>query len=94
MLTSSVKAKAGSKVNEGARCESHVGEIYPPRCSECDRVTGGDVIDRQETARLGAVISRAGYIPGSECPQHENYPLVSTDPPLCDRCKREAAGVL
>ena len=85
MLTSLVKAKAGRKLDQGSRCESHVGEVYPPRCSECDSATGGDAIDRQETARLGAVIGRAGYIPGSECQLHENYPLP------CDRCKRDAA---
>ena len=76
-------------VDFGQRCERHVGEVFPPRCVDCDKsVTGGDATDRQETARLGGVIGRAGYIPGSECHLHANYPLP------CDRCKREAAGVL
>jgi hypothetical protein len=22
----------------GVRCEEHVGEVFPPRCSECERL--------------------------------------------------------
>ena len=51
------------------RCDEHVGQPYPPRCSRCD---------------LLASTPRAGYRPGSECPQHANYPLP------CARCERDA----
>ena len=43
----------------GARCASHVGEVFPPRCAACE--TSHDV-------------PRAGFIPGSECPAHAGYP--------------------
>ena len=90
------------EVDYGERCERHVGEVYPPRCSDCDRAdagdafptrcvdcapgTGGDVIDRGETKRLAGVLSRAGYIPGSACALHVDYPLP------CNRCQRDSAA--
>ncbi|TFC78158.1 hypothetical protein E3O45_05965 [Cryobacterium sp. TMS1-20-1] len=77
------------------RCSNHdAGDAFQTRCVDCDSsVAGGDAIDRQETARLGAVIGRTGYIPGSECDLHPNYPLLSRNPLLCDSCERDLAGI-
>lgn len=65
-------------------CQHDAGDAYPTRCVDC-APGNGDVIDRQETARLAGVLGRAGYIPGSQCPMHADYPLP------CDRCQRDAA---
>jgi hypothetical protein len=24
------------EIDHGARCDNHVGEVFPPRCAECD----------------------------------------------------------
>lgn len=75
-----------------AACSLHVGEVYPQRrCFDCDSAGVGtaDAIDLAENRRLSALIRNSGYIPGSECPQHPNYPLLSITPQRCDRCKRD-----
>ena len=91
MLAARGNSRDGREVDFGQRCESHVGEVYPPRCSDCDAasadITAGATIDRGETKRLTAIIGRSGYIPSSECPLHANYPLP------CDRCKCDLEAV-
>lgn len=58
----------------GIRCETHVGEAFPPRCPDCDQLT--------IAAASQHVANRLGFIPGSECPNHPNYPLP------CAACER------
>jgi hypothetical protein len=58
----------------GARCDDHIGEAFPPRCEACD------YLSIQEAA--SSVGRRLGFIPGTECPTHANYPLP------CARCDR------
>jgi hypothetical protein len=53
-----------AELDLGHRCESHVGEAFPPRCDDCRRL-----------ADDAAAIPRCGFIPGSECPVHRHYPL-------------------
>jgi hypothetical protein len=55
--------------DHGLRCDRHVGEVFPPRCGDCDV--------------LNITIPRVGFVPGSECSQHRDYPLP------CVRCLRE-----
>lgn len=62
-----------SEIDTGARCEAHVGEVFPPRCADC--------ADLQAAHPL--MIPACGYIPGSACADHPDYPLP------CARCARE-----
>lgn len=64
-----------SALDSGVRCDAHVGEVFPPRCADCDTETLMFASD--------AVSHWLGFIPGSECTEHPNYPLP------CARCKRE-----
>jgi hypothetical protein len=77
-----------AELDGGGRCEAHVGEVFPPRCAACDLdvANAGDSIDHAEDVRLSALFSRSGYIPGSECSAHPNYPMP------CDRCARDRAA--
>ena len=61
----------------GNRCSSHVGEAFPPRCSDCDIATVN--LSENRMAR------RLGFIPGSSCPLHAGYPRP------CEACARIAA---
>lgn len=63
-----------SEIDTGARCEAHVGEVFPPRCAECIAL---------QVAHPLMQVPACGYIPGSECGEHPNYPLP------CARCARE-----
>jgi hypothetical protein len=45
----------------GSRCDRHVGEVYAPRCGDCEV--------------LNIRFPRAGYTPGSQCSKHPDYPL-------------------
>lgn len=62
-------------IDVGARCDRHVGEVFPPRCAECASGVAGST---PPTPRYKV------YVPGSECPLHRGYPMP------CDRCEREA----
>jgi len=53
-----------TEVDLGGRCDRHVGEVFPPRCGDCDAL-------HHERATVPA----AGFIPGSECITHRGYPL-------------------
>jgi len=75
-----------SHLSEGPRCDDHVGEPFPPRCSACDLFAVE--ADVEVSASAGA---RAHLAPAAlpvvrswaECPLHPGYP----DP--CARCARE-----
>ena len=58
----------------GALCDRHVGQVFPPRCDACDLATL-DASDNRLALRLG-------FIPGSSCPHHTDYPLPCA---LCER---------
>ena len=59
----------------GERCDRHVGEVFPPRCSACDALQRERPPERHR---------RLGFIPGSSCPLHPNWPLP------CLKCERIA----
>jgi hypothetical protein len=65
--------------DHGARCDKHVGEVFPPRCNDCVTAQADDVCQTDTTRR-----APKRYIPGSECPLHRGYPMP------CDRCERDA----
>lgn len=64
-------------VDLGIRCDRHVGEVFPPRCDACDIVTAEHATERRT--------NRLGFIPGSSCSQHPDYPLP------CAFCARRLA---
>jgi hypothetical protein len=59
----------------GARCDRHVGEVFPPRCLDCERLNHHDPKPR------------TGYLPNSECPKHKYYPLPCD---RCERDRSDA----
>jgi hypothetical protein len=61
-------------IDNGERCERHIGEVFPPRCSDC-RPGMGSVLLTPSPMRLSR------YIPNSECPVHRGWPMP------CDRCQ-------
>lgn len=64
-------------IDPGARCDAHVGEVFPPRCRDCEA---------EAASSPPAPAPRpCVYVPGSSCPRHPHYP----EP--CDACDREAA---
>jgi hypothetical protein len=63
-----------SEVDLGARCDAHIGEAFPPRCAACAAEAA-----RNSTVRATV---RLGFIPGSACDLHLNYPLPCA---LCAR---------
>lgn len=58
------------EIDHGARCDSHVGEVFRVRCADCDQ------------ADIEATPAPTAYIPGSNCPHHDGYPMP------CDLCWR------
>ena len=70
------------EIDLGARCSDHVGEVFPPRCSDCDQATVRNASDR--------VAHRLGFIPGSACSSHRDYPLPCA---LCDRNRSTEQGL-
>ena len=63
----------------GIRCDKHVGEVFPPRCFDCDLAVLNHSAD--------LISDRLGFIPGSECRMHPGYPLP------CVSCGRTAGEV-
>lgn len=63
------------EVDTGIRCETHAGEVFPPRCEEC--------AEAEEEFRRDHPAAKI-YVPGSECELHSDYPMP------CDRCERDA----
>jgi len=64
--------------NSNSRCEEHVGEVFPPRCSECDTTAASSR-------------PRLGFIPGTECDQHPGYPMPCA---RCERDAAERSEAL
>lgn len=64
------------EADTGARCDQHVGEVFPPRCINCDLARDVRAVDTH--AR------RIGFIPGSACPLHREWPLP------CLKCRQIA----
>jgi hypothetical protein len=64
-----------SELDHGIRCDDHIGEVFPPRCADCDALTLQGASD--------LVIARLGFLPGSECGVHAGYPLP------CAKCLRD-----
>jgi hypothetical protein len=62
------------EVDLGIRCATHIGEVFGVRCAACDAAT----LDATEN-RLAR---RLGFIPGSSCPTHPDYPRP------CEACAR------
>ena len=72
-----------SGVVQGARCDAHVGDAHAPRCADCEA----------ESALAVAVrpVGRLGFVPGSSCQLHPDYPLPCG---LCARIYSSAAPKL
>jgi hypothetical protein len=66
-----------SELDHGIRCDRHIGEAFPPRCSDCDVLTVQQASDQVST--------RLGFIPGSSCSLHAGYPMP------CASCARNDA---
>jgi hypothetical protein len=66
------------ETDTGERCDRHVGEVFPVRCIDCERLR------RARGPRIG-------YVPGTECARHAGYPLPCA---RCSREAEEAADVL
>jgi hypothetical protein len=62
-------------LDTGARCDEHVGEVFPPRCPECEALQEPLPTPRYKT-----------YVPGSECPLHRGYPMPCD---RCERDRAE-----
>lgn len=62
-----------SPVDPGPRCDRHVGEVFPPRCVDCEQE-----IDSEPGTR-----SRFGVYSQVVCPFHPGYFIP------CDRCARD-----
>ena len=85
-------------VDPGERCDRHVGEVFPPRCSDCLTITADS-----------PPVLAARYTPFSECSTHQGWPIPcgrctshdeahdraevkcdrhagQTNPPQCDAC--------
>lgn len=69
------------QTNISPQCDRHVGEAFPPRCSECDALAV-DAAATKFATRL-----KTSYQPATECPRHPGYPLE----PTCAKCERDAA---
>lgn len=65
------------KIDQGVRCDSHMGEAWPPRCSICEQLSNDW---RALTQSYND--PRVRLDPNSECDKHPGYPLP------CFACKR------
>ena len=67
----------------GIRCDRHVGEVFPPRCDACLVATAEHATEMRSR--------RLGFIPGSACHLHTEYPLPCA---LCERItvRNDVAG--
>lgn len=61
----------------GARCDRHVGEVFRPRCNDCER---------ERTAA-----SQTRGAPGTECAKHPGY-IHDHPTGYCARCVRDLEG--
>ena len=58
----------------GIRCDRHVGEVFSSRCDACHNAAN------EHASELCS--RRLGFIPGTECHLHTDYPLPCA---LCER---------
>jgi hypothetical protein len=65
-----------TSLDHGIRCEMHIGEVFQVHCTACDIAATEHLATHPPTRYVT-------YIPNSECPQHQGYPLP------CDRCSRD-----
>ena len=65
------------EIDLGVRCDKHTGEVFPPRCYDCQTLA----TELHEQPRVG-------FIPGTECKKHPGYPLTSPAG-RCERCIRD-----
>jgi hypothetical protein len=72
-----------SELDHGVRCERHVGEVFPPRCGDCQA-------EARAADEATAPIRHGRFVPDSECPVHRGWPLLVTGG--CERCATEAAA--
>lgn len=70
-----------SELDHGVRCERHVGEVFPPRCSDCNAAARAED-ERTAPVRLGGLV---------ECELHVGY-FNFAGRQCCERCKRDAEG--
>ncbi len=40
------------EIDDGARCAEHIGEVFRPRCTECDALHGDGALDEDGTFAL------------------------------------------
>jgi hypothetical protein len=74
----------GFHIDTGARCDRHVGEVFPPRCADCDALQDEEGMHSPRTPEpLPPGTPACGYFPGSHCPRHFDHP----EP--CRKCQRE-----
>jgi len=66
------------QLDHGIRCDEHVGDVRPPRCTACDAEAAAEARRRSEAQRIG------------ECPRHSGYPTSERFP--CEACKRDTAS--
>jgi len=66
----------------GARCDQHVGEVFRPRCLNCDLARTDGLSSPDPTGIAPLPVAS----PGTECPLHAEYPLP------CARCARDTTN--
>ncbi len=71
-----------AEIDLGVRCDSHVGEAFPPRCAACTAAAGADGV---LTERVPPSTSPRLLSP---CPLHDGYFVYGSLP--CDRCDRDS----
>lgn len=69
-------------IDSGERCSQHAGEVFPPRCAECQKLTEAAELD----ARMERLARRLPT-PGVMCVFHPDYPANP-----CLRCARDMPG--
>ncbi len=73
-----------AELDHGMRCDRHIGEVFPPRCSDCSR----EAAERDEATASVRLAVPAGTA-NAMCSVHPEYP--SSDRWPCARCQRDAA---
>ncbi|MFC0681982.1 hypothetical protein ACFFGH_29475 [Lysobacter korlensis] len=43
---------AVGEMDDGARCAEHVGEVFPPRCPQCDALHEESVLDEWDPVAM------------------------------------------
>jgi hypothetical protein len=50
-----------TEIDHGARCDRHVGEVFPPRCTECETAKH-ELVDQERAARHERALQRAAAL--------------------------------